>query len=256
MDKTCFHLRDLQGKWALVTGAASGIGDAVCGAFMTAGVNVIAVDIAAPFPPEWRFRDYHAVFEADVRNEPTLYEPFHFLDKTNHTYDIVVHCAGVAGGHPFESMPDTEWERVVGTNLKGTFNVARAAGEHFIEHGKKGSLILMGSISGMVANGEEFTNAHYCASKGGVHMLARSLAVEWAKHGIRVNVVAPGLTITPMVRKAIEKRPEALEAFEKRHPLGACWPMDITGPVLFLASDMSKMVTGHVLVVDSGYTAQ
>ena len=256
MDKTCFHLRDLEGKWALVTGAASGIGNAVCLAFMTAGTNVVAVDMASPFPNSWRFRDYHAIYMADVRNSPTLYAPFHFLDKTKQSYDIVVHCAGVAGGCNFESMPFTEWERVVGTNLKGTFNVAQHAGAHFIRHNKKGSLILMGSISGIVANGPEFANAHYCASKGGVHMMAKSLAVEWAKHGIRVNVVAPGLTETAMVAKAREKRPEALAAFEKRHPLGACFPTDIVGPVLFLASEMSEKITGHILTVDSGYTAQ
>jgi len=256
MDKTCFHLRDIQNKWALVTGAASGIGDAVCGALMTAGVQTVAVDIASPFPPEWRFRDYHAVFEADVRDIRDLYEPFHFLDKTNNSYDIVVHCAGVAGGHPLETMPEDEWERVVGTNLKGTFNVAQAAGAHFIEHEKKGSLILMGSISGMVANGPEFSNAHYCASKGGVHMLAKSLAIEWAKYGIRVNVVAPGLTETEMVARGRERNPEALEAFGKRHPLGVSYPTDIVGPVLFLSSEMSSKVTGHVLTVDGGYTAQ
>jgi NAD(P)-dependent dehydrogenase (short-subunit alcohol dehydrogenase family) len=251
MDKVCFHLRDLENKWVLVTGAASGIGNAVCLAFMAAGAKVVAVDMASPFPDSWRFRDYFGIFEADVRDIKTLYEPFHHVKS----YDIVVHCAGVAGGCPFETMPETEWERVVDTNLKGTFNVAKMAGEHFIEHDKKGSLIFIGSISGMVANGPEFANAHYCASKGGVHMLARSLAVEWAKHGIRVNVVAPGLTETAMVARGRERNPKALEAFEKRHPLGAAWPVDIVGPILFLASDMSRAVTGHILVADNGYTA-
>lgn len=250
MDKTCFHLRDIQGKRALVTGAASGIGDAVCGALMTAGVGTIAVDIAAERLDAFRFRDYKKVYKADVRDIETLDEAF-----SEYAYDIVIHCAGVAGGHPFESMPEEEWDRVIDTNLKGTFNVARLAGENFIRNEKKGSLIFIGSISGMVANGVEFSNAHYCASKGGVHMLARSLAVEWAKYGIRVNVVAPGLTSTPMSDKGRERNPEALDAFEKRHPLGKCYPMDVVGSVLFLASDMSKMITGHILTIDGGYTS-
>ena len=87
-------------------------------------------------------------------------------------------------------------------------------------------------------------------------MLAKSLAIEWAKHGIRVNVVAPGLTKTPMVARGRERNPEGLDAFEKRHPLGSCVPTDVVGPVLFLSSEMSGKVTGHILTVDGGYTAQ
>ncbi len=255
MDKTCFHLRDLENKWALITGAASGIGDAIALAFMTAGINTVAVDINDETLRAVSWRDYHAIYRVDVCDPATLYAPFHFLDKTRHAYDIVVHCAGVAGGHPFESLPDSEWTRVVDTNLKGTFNVAREAIGHFIEHKKKGSLILIGSISGIVSNGVEFNNVHYCASKAGVHGLARSLAVEVAKYGIRVNVLAPGLVHTPMSAPALEH--ERGKAFEARHPLGnkGSYPIDMVGPVLFLASDMSKSITGHILIADNGYTA-
>ena len=255
-DKTAYHLRDLQGKFALITGAASGIGNAIALAFMTAGVCVVAVDKDDAALKAVAWRDYKYIFRADVCDPSTLYIPFRCLDRWGGAFDIVVHCAGVAGGHEFDTMPDSEWRRVVDTNLTGTFNVAREALYHFVDNDKKGSLILMGSISGMVANGTEFQNAHYCASKGGVHMLAKSLAVEYAKYGIRVNVVAPGLTKTEMVEEARKKRGEAIRAFEKRHPLGANDPKDVVGPVLFLASDMSKMVTGHVLTVDGGYCAQ
>ena len=254
MDKTCFHLRDLENKWVLVTGAASGIGNAVCLAFMTAGAGVVAVDIDDTALRAVAWRDYHAIFKADVVCDATLSPAFAFLESKGSSLDIVVNCAGVASGHPFESLPASEWDRVVGINLKGSFNVAQQAGRHFIKHGKQGSIILMGSISGMVANGEEFQNAHYCASKGGVHMLARSLAIEWAKHGIRVNAIAPGLVYTPMSAPALKV--ERGKAFEKRHPLGACYPVDIVGPVLFLASEMSSKVTGHILTVDGGYTSQ
>ena len=257
MNKTAYHLRDLEGKFALITGAASGIGNALALAFMTAGVGVVVVDKNDQPLREVSWRDYHYIFKADVCDPATLWAPFNVLEKTHRAYDIVVHCAGVAGGHAFETMPDSEWNNVVGTNLTGTFNVAREACQHFIRNKKKGSLILMGSISGIVANGLEFQNAHYCASKGGVHALARSLAVEMAPHGVRVNVVAPGLTKTEMVTKAINSgRGEAIAAFEKRHPLGANWPVDVVGPVLFLASNMSSKVTGHILNVDGGYCAQ
>jgi len=257
MNSPAYHLRDLEGKFALITGAASGIGNALALAFMTAGIKVVAVDKDDAALNAVAWRDYTYIFKADVCDPSTLYIPFRCLDKTNRAFDIVVHCAGVAGGHPFDTMPDSEWRRVVDTNLMGTFNVAREALYHFVDKGKKGSLILMGSISGMVANGPEFQNAHYCASKGGVHALAKSLAVEYAKYGIRVNVVAPGLTKTEMVANAINSgRAEAIAAFEKRHPLGANWPADVVGPVLFLASDMSSKVTGHILTVDGGYCAQ
>lgn len=250
------HLRDLDGKFVLITGAASGIGEALALAFMTVGSKVVAVDLNDEPLRAVAWRDYTHIIRADVCDPATLWEPFNCLNGTGRAFDVVVHCAGVAGGHSFESMPDSEWERVVGTNLKGTFNVAREAMSHFLLHNKRGSLVLIGSISGLVSNGPEFQNAHYCASKAGVHGLARSLAVEFAAHGIRTNVVAPGLTMTAMVQEAKKKRGAAIQAFEDRHPMGPAYPTDIVGPVLFLASDMSKMVNGHVLVVDGGYTSQ
>ena len=187
---------DLENKLVVITGAGSGIGSALALSFITVGARVVAVDIDDAPLQAVAWRDYHGIFECDVLNREQLAKPFEFCAKHNGV-DVVINCAGVAGGQPFEEIKESEWDRVVNTNLKGSFNVAQIAGQQMMEFGKAGSIVLMGSISGLVSNGVEFTNAHYCASKAGVHGLTRSLAVEWAKHKIRVNALAPGAVMTP-----------------------------------------------------------
>ena len=246
------YLRDLENKFVLITGAASGIGNALALAFITIGAKVIAVDIDVEPLEAVSWRDYGGIFKVDVLDKETMMAPCKFM-AINGGADVVINCAGVAGGMPFEELPEKEWDRVIDINLKGSYNVAQMFGQQMIENSKKGSIILMGSISGIVANGVEFTNVHYCASKAGVHGLTRSLAVEWSKYGIRVNTLAPGLVYTPMSAPALKE--ERGKAFESRHPLGGAYPKDIVGPAMFLASNMSKLVTGHILVVDGGYCA-
>jgi NAD(P)-dependent dehydrogenase (short-subunit alcohol dehydrogenase family) len=168
---------------------------------------------------------------------------------------ILVNNAGVTSGAPFENLPEGDWERVVGVNLGGLFHCSKWAARHFISAGSGGSIINMASISGFVGN-RGGNNSHYCATKGGVIALTRSLAVEWATHRIRVNAIAPGYFVTPMTDRLKERDAGFYQELVDRVPLGRFGEgPDLGGAVVYLASDASAFVTGHILVVDGGYTA-
>lgn len=167
--------------------------------------------------------------------------------------DVLVNSAGIGGRAPAADYPDELWREVLDVNLTGSFNCCRAVGRVMIARGG-GSIVNIASIGGLVA----FPGSvGYQASKGGVVQMTRTLAVEWAPHGVRVNAIAPGHIATAVVRRQWETEPEMKEFFISRTPLGELGtPEDLIGPVVFLASVASRMVTGHVLTVDGGYVAQ
>ncbi|HEX9795935.1 MAG TPA: glucose 1-dehydrogenase [Anaerolineales bacterium] len=168
---------------------------------------------------------------------------------------ILVNNAGVTSNSPFEDLPADDWQRVIDINLGGVFRTTQALGRRLMEGGAGGSIINVASISGLVGN-RGGNNSHYCASKGGVIALTRSLAIEWAPHGIRLNAIAPGYFVTPMTDQLRIRDARFYQELVDRVPLGRFGQgSDLAGAVVFLASQASAFVTGHTLVVDGGYTA-
>ncbi len=168
--------------------------------------------------------------------------------------DVLAAVAGIGDRNPAEEMTLEQWERVIAINLSGVWFFDQEVGKHMIERAEGGSIINMASIAGQV--GLKTGNANYCASKGGVIALTRTLAIEWSRFNIRVNAIAPVQFKTPLITELIERKPEVLDYFLENIPLGRIGEVrEIVGPAVFLASEASSMVTGIVLNVDGGHTA-
>jgi NAD(P)-dependent dehydrogenase (short-subunit alcohol dehydrogenase family) len=174
--------------------------------------------------------------------------------STHGRLDVVVNAAGVAGGGPVHLVALAEWERVVAVNLTGTFLVCKHALGPMMAQ-RSGSIINVASIEGI--QGTE-AGSVYNASKGGVVLLTKNLAIDYGRLGIRANCICPGFIDTPMLQSVMgsEGMAAVRERYEAEHKLGRFGRADeIAAAALFLASDESSFVTGHSLVVDGGYTA-
>ncbi len=238
---------DFRGKTACVTGAASGIGRATASLFADLGAVVHVAD-----------RDATAL-EAFAAERASVLVP-HVFDQASipsieqlaaevGDVDILINNAGVL---VYEPLLDLAWEdldRVVSTNLSGAIALTRLVGARMVAR-KHGAIVHTGSQ--VTFNGAEF-RAVYAASKAGIQQFVKTAALEWGKHGVRVNCVAPGRTLTAINRHLLAKPDEYAEAL-KRIPLGRFGqPTDIANAFAFLASDASAYVTGHTLVVDGGW---
>ncbi len=248
----------LKDKVAFITGAASGIGAACALRFAQEGARIVGFDIGETTNDTWKKAIEivsDSYFETgDVRDEERIQNVIQTVIERFGHLDIVVNCAGVASGGPVHMLPTEEWDRVLDINLKGTFLVCKHAVGQMVEQGS-GSIVNISSIEGV--EGSEGGSA-YNVSKGGVILLTRNMAMDYARKGIRVNTICPGFVDTPLASETVLEN-EILKEFSD-HIIEAILlgrigrPEEIANAALFLASDEASFITGHSLIVDGGFT--
>lgn len=253
------RLFSLDGDVALVTGAGSGIGQAIAIGLAEAGARVALFDLVRQGAGLEETRagiervgGRALIAAGDVTSETDLAQAVEATERELGPLSIAVNAAGIAAATPAESMSRAEWDRIIDVNLTGLFLSCQAEARAMLPHGR-GAIVNIASMSGSIVN-RGLTQAHYNSSKAGVIHLSKSLAMEWVDRGIRVNAISPGYTLSPM-----NKRPEVAEqlaVFAGETPMARIATVDeMVGPVIFLVSRAASFVTGHDLLVDGGFTA-
>lgn len=240
----------LDGKRAVVTGGASGIGAATARLLADAGAEVVILD--RRFDPDGAGGpDGARRIELDVSDEAAVAAAFASAGPV----DILVNCAGIALRHPALDHPLQDWNAVVDVNMTGSFLCAREAARNMIGAGLPGAIVNTASIMGL-SGGGLYPNISYQTTKGAIVNMTRALAVEWADQGIRVNAVAPTYVRTAFIAPLLEQ-PELMARIAALTPLGRlAEPEEVAAAILFLCSPAAAMITGHTLPVDGGFLAQ
>jgi NAD(P)-dependent dehydrogenase (short-subunit alcohol dehydrogenase family) len=248
------------GRTFIVTGASSGIGRACTERLVSDGAHVVRADVTEPAgqdsgeSPGWSF------CRTDVTDEESVVALVSKALLVSGRIDGVINAAGVAGGGPVHSLDLAEWNRVIAVNLTGTFLVAKHVIAQMLTQervdGERGSVVTIASVEGIEGTAG---GSAYSASKGGVVLLTKNMAIDYGGMGIRVNTICPGFIDTPMTRPGIFELPgmEQISAdFVREHKLHRFGqPEEVAAVASFLLSTDASFVTGHAMAVDGGYTA-
>ncbi|WP_130858700.1 SDR family NAD(P)-dependent oxidoreductase [Gracilibacillus phocaeensis] len=250
---------DLTNKVSIITGGATGLGKAMAEALAQAGSKIVIADIDVSKAEETakQFSEAEGVeslaIQTDVTNEEQVQQMVDQVVERFGQIDVLINNAGIVMNEEAEETSLENWQKVMNINVNGVFITAKLVGKQMIKQ-QKGSIINISSMSGLVVNTPQY-QASYNTSKAGVIMLTKSLAMEWAKHNIRVNTIAPGYMETELTKKFFEQG-GITETWMGMTPMGRPGqPEELGGIALYLASEASSFATGSVFTIDGGYTA-
>lgn len=250
------NLFNLDGRVALVTGGASGIGQEICRGLAQYDAKVMVADLnfdgAMVVKEELRSEGLKA--EAIKVNLLIKQEVEEMVKKTLELLgglDILVNSGGTNIRKPILEVEESDWDKVVGTNLKGTFLASQAAGRVMVAQ-RRGKIINLASVMGTVVYPGQ---APYCASKGGVVQLTKICAVEWAPYNVNVNAIGPSHINTPLVKPLLQDHVKYNDLVQRNPMKRIGEPWEVVGAAIFLASDASNFITGQTIYVDGGWTA-
>jgi NAD(P)-dependent dehydrogenase (short-subunit alcohol dehydrogenase family) len=247
---------DLEGKVAVVTGGARGLGLSMARSLARHGVRVGLVDLLDEVEASTAALPGEGVgVTADVTSADDVAAAFAGVRERLGSPSLLVNAAGITVWEDSLDATPESWRRVIDINLTGTFLCCQALGRACRDDGHPGAIVNVSSMSGRVVNVPQHQTS-YNASKAAVDQLTKSLAVEWAELGVRVNAVAPGYFLSDMTRQFTESNPELAERWREMIPAGRMGePQDLDGLVVYLCSDASAYIVGQSIVIDGAYTA-
>lgn len=241
----------LEGKVAVITGGAAGIGKATAEFFAKKGVKLVLADLNPNSPAIAKeISDNAIAVVGDVTKGDYRQKVLDEGVKKFGQIDILVNCAGIVALEKAEIISEAFWDRTIEINLKASFMMAQLFGKYFIDNKINGSIVNMGSQAGVIALDKHVA---YCAAKGAIIAMTKVMAMEWGQYGIRVNAVSPTVVLTELGHKAWDG--PVGDAFKPEIPAKRfAEPDEIAGVIAFLCSGAAGMITGHNLLVDGGYT--